>query len=180
VTAINDYGYSEESEPGNGANLQTNPDPPHSLIEVFEDRTASDVGLSWQPGFDGGTPVISYDIQFDQGTGNFVTVATENVDAHWVQSGLTIGTLYKFRVKANNAFGKSIEWSEELVLLCAAPPLAPSEPFTQAVASTIKISWSEPDNQGSPVTGYRIFIRGADQIYYEEDDHCFAFTANMV
>jgi len=62
VTAINDYGYSEESEPGNGANLQTNPDPPHSLIEVFEDRTASDVGLSWQPGFDGGTPVTSYDI----------------------------------------------------------------------------------------------------------------------
>lgn len=62
VTALNIYGSSIESEGGNGANLQTYPDPPVVVYEVFEDRTATDLGITWTPGFDGGAEIIDYEV----------------------------------------------------------------------------------------------------------------------
>ena len=104
VVAVNVYGYSNPSEPGNGATLQTNPDAPIQVLEVFDYRTETDLGISWTDGFDGGTPIIYYEVQYDQGIGSWTTVATNNVGSEYVQTGLTIGEYYSFRVKARNDF----------------------------------------------------------------------------
>jgi hypothetical protein len=73
-----------------------------------------------------------------------------------------------------------LTWSDEIFLLCASHPTAPTSPFTEAVAADIKVTWSEPDPQGSAILGYKIFIRAADQVYYEESVYCYAFSATMV
>ena len=62
VVAINTYGASEASEPGNGAKLQTNPDAPYQLSEVFEYRSGTDLGITWTDSFDGGTSILDYEV----------------------------------------------------------------------------------------------------------------------
>lgn len=72
---------------------------------MFESRTSTDLGFTWTPGFNGGTPIVDYEIQYDNGVGVFETVETNELTTSFVQSGLTIGVTYKFRVKARNSFG---------------------------------------------------------------------------
>jgi hypothetical protein len=48
VIATNIYGDSIESLEGNGAIITTTPDAPINLVEVYEQRTKSTLGLSWQ------------------------------------------------------------------------------------------------------------------------------------
>jgi hypothetical protein len=62
VQAVNGYGSSIESVAGNGAKLQTNPDTPENLEENVDLRTASQLSLTWDDGFDGGTDIIDYEV----------------------------------------------------------------------------------------------------------------------
>jgi hypothetical protein len=62
VSASNVYGSSATSDGGNGATLSTYPDPPTLMIENEDARTATDLGISWTAGFDGGTDVIDYEV----------------------------------------------------------------------------------------------------------------------
>jgi hypothetical protein len=61
VSAINSYGLSEESDEANGALITTSPDPPANFAEVYEQRTKSTIGLSWEePAFIGGSEIQDY------------------------------------------------------------------------------------------------------------------------
>lgn len=93
---------------------------------------------------------------------------------------MTIGISYSFRVNSRNSFGTSLDWSEELTALCAGPPLAPDAPVTETSTTNIKIQWFKPDNQGSVIIGYKVYIRATDQVYYEENVYCYAFSAAVV
>jgi hypothetical protein len=74
VIATNDYGDSVESAVGNGAVILTNPDAPLSLSEVYAERTATSLGLSWSEGAEnGGSPVIDYTVNYEVGnSGTFL------------------------------------------------------------------------------------------------------------
>lgn len=75
VTAINSYGNSLISDGGNGAIILTNPDPPQLLIEEYSKRAATSLGFSWSNGAEnGGSPILDYQITFDQSTDTFVTL----------------------------------------------------------------------------------------------------------
>jgi len=50
VIALNVYGASIASEPGNGAVIITYPDAPVSLAENYNLRTATSLSLVWQDG----------------------------------------------------------------------------------------------------------------------------------
>ena len=67
VTAVNIYGLSVESEPGNGAIILMIPDPPINLVNVPAPVTlATQIGLDWEAApEDGGTPVLDYTVSFD-------------------------------------------------------------------------------------------------------------------
>lgn len=61
VIATNIYGDSIESLEGNGAVITTTPDAPINLAEVYEQRTKSTIGLSWeQAPFIGGAVIEDY------------------------------------------------------------------------------------------------------------------------
>jgi len=61
----------------------------------------------WDEGFNGGTPIIDYQVQYDQGLQMFTTIASGVTDRYYTVTGLTIGITYTFRVKARNEFGYS-------------------------------------------------------------------------
>jgi len=65
--------------------------------------------LNWTPSGDGGSAITSYDINYGPTSGANTTLYMGAVSPQFI-SGLTPGTLYYFRVRANNAIGNGA-WS---------------------------------------------------------------------
>lgn len=66
IIAYNIYGDSAESVIGNGAVILTNPDAPLNLIEVYSERDATSLGLTWLEGLaNGGSDVLDYSVSYD-------------------------------------------------------------------------------------------------------------------
>jgi len=57
-----------------------------------------------------------------------------------------------------NAFGYSSD-SAEISILAAQEPAAPVAPTTTFLRETVRIDWVAPDNLGSPITAYNIYIK---------------------
>ncbi len=75
VTATNLVNPSTESNVGNGAIILTSPDAPLSLDNVPAITDATRIGLSWIIGAaNGGTAVLDYRVNWDQGTGTYVVI----------------------------------------------------------------------------------------------------------
>jgi len=72
VTAWNSYGPSLVSPPtasGQRAIILRSPDAPLSLANDLQVTFGRRIGLTWSPGqHDGGTPVTSYTLWYDQGS----------------------------------------------------------------------------------------------------------------
>lgn len=121
---------------------------------------------------DGGTPVLYYNVYYDQGLGN--DVYTKLVDGSTVleyQTNfyLTPGLFYSFYVTAVNSAGESLP-SVVLPILAAKLPDAPvnirNNPAT-TTAWQIGVSWDQGEyNGGFPIADYRIRFR----ITGSEDD----------
>lgn len=76
IYAINDYGTSDASPVGNGAIILTIPDPPENLVHVASETTSEQISLVWTDAVeDGGTEIISYTVNWDQGTGTYAIFA---------------------------------------------------------------------------------------------------------
>lgn len=76
----------------------------------------------------------------------------------YIARDLTYGVTYRFKVSARNAFGDSL-YSQEIELLCATKPAQPSPPTTTTVNDQVIVSWTAPDNMGTPIFNYKVFIR---------------------
>lgn len=125
VIAKNIYGNSLESEQGNGAAIITSPDQPTGLAEVYEHRTKEQLGIEWTaPTFTGGSPILDYRITWSHSGGAFNTLIENLVSTSHIESGLTAGETYVFRVEARTVYGFSLP-SAELSLLCAFIPEPP-------------------------------------------------------
>jgi hypothetical protein len=76
IVAINSYGNSLPSVPGDGAAVVLLPDAPINLANNPALTNANQIGVTWQTGFsDGGVPILGYLVWSDQATNNFVSVA---------------------------------------------------------------------------------------------------------
>ena len=157
VVAKNLYGESLESPAGNGDKVITNPDAPVNFSEDQTLRAATSLGLQWEEGTaNGGTPVIDYEISYDEASGStYVVLASNILENTYLVEGLTSGLTYKFKVKARNVFGLSA-FSSELSLLAAYKPDSPNPPVTSVIDNTVVIDWTAPSNNGSPILSYRI------------------------
>jgi hypothetical protein len=66
VTATNQKGDSPISDRSNGVQIFRVPDAPLSLVNVADQTTAVQIGVSWTIGVEsGGTPVLDYRVSFD-------------------------------------------------------------------------------------------------------------------
>lgn len=165
VAATNIIGESLESDNGNGAIILNYPDAPTDLANVPLITSSSQVGLDWLEGAsNGGTPVIDYQIAYGEDTGNYVSLLTGITELNYIVDGLmyhvqytvlglTAGTTYKFKVQSRNEYGLS-QFSEEVLILVAQIPDAPTNIVTSVVDFDVKIEWTPPSDQGSPITAY--------------------------
>jgi len=84
-----------------------------------------------------------------------------------VITGLNLGVTYQFKVRARNIYGFSA-FSSAITVLAAQTPNQPSVPITYVSGVNVIIQWSTPIDNGSPIIGYKIFIRQFDNVTYTQ------------
>lgn len=162
VSAINDYGESNFSTEGNGGIIITKPDAPQNFVENISSRTLNSIGFTWEQGAsNGGELVDDFRIYYDRGLGESELLVTHYTQLNYMIDTLEPGITYGFWVQARNDFGYSDD-SVIFYILCATVPDPPVAPSTVTVASDVTVSWLEPNNNGSPITGYKVYMRATD------------------
>lgn len=75
VIATNAYGSSPKSDNGNGGVIVLVPDAPINLADDPTVTTRSVIRFTWSPAAsDGGSPILSYTVTYDESVGNLGTV----------------------------------------------------------------------------------------------------------
>ncbi|KAF3843845.1 hypothetical protein F7725_002694 [Dissostichus mawsoni] len=164
--------------PGLSHTVTDKPGPPVNI--TFEDVRNTSVVLNWEPPLDdGGSEVLNYILEKkdnrNEEVGWITVSSTLKTPTHAVTK-LIEGKEYVFRVTAENRFGcgppntskpldqnHTFSGTRNRGLKLKRPPLptdppdAPSTPRVHEVtASSAKISWHEPKDNGSPILGYWI------------------------
>ncbi|MGH3172436.1 MAG: fibronectin type III domain-containing protein [Streptosporangiaceae bacterium] len=133
------------------------PGAPTGLTASSGNGTAT---LSWSPpASDGGSPVDHYVIEggtspADDGIEDTVGGHTDTI------SGLTNGTLYYFRVHAQNTYGDGASATVTVTPVgTGSVPGSPTGLKTSSGDGFIALSWSPPTSTGgSAVTGYHVYL----------------------
>lgn len=180
LIAYNNYGDSEESDPGNGAVILTYPDAPVNVAEVYSERAATSLGLSWDKGAsNGGSAILDYTVSYVQGDDNYQKLKSGILLEQYTAISLTAGVTYRFKIQARNEFGLS-PYSEAIQLLCAFKPAVALAPVTTVEANNVIVSWQAPDTNGSPILSYRIKIQQSDSVYSEDLTNCDGQSPTIV
>jgi len=172
VRAQNTLGSGDFSADSSGGGVMvTEPaDPPLSPIrhEPACTETAITVNMPLVTGLTatGGLPVLSYQLEWDEGGGAFVALVGDSPDSlatSYTVTGLTTGATYSFRYIVRNEAGPSAAYSPVLVTYAAVTPSQMSAPATAVVGLDAEITWSAPPSTGGlPITGYKVYIRAQD------------------
>jgi hypothetical protein len=175
VQAHNAYGASGYSDAGCCGRIVTNPDPPINLKEEISGRTISTLGISWQQAsFNGGDVILDYRVWMNDGRDAadvFTEIATGLQQTSIVATGLQYGVIYTFKVESRNSYDYS-DFSQTFSLLCAIEPDQIVQPTTTISLDKVIVDWSAPNDHGSPITSYRVFIQAADGTWHEETISC--------
>lgn len=131
------------------------PDPPLPSPTAGEPRDGA-AFLSWTPPAANGAPIEEYEVlrSADGRDAQSCGAATS-----CLVTGLTNGRTHELRVRARNAAG----WSEPSVPVMVRPdkvPPAPSEVRVQAGLRSVRVSWSTPPFDGSPVDHVMVTLSG--------------------
>ena len=140
------------------------PDAPASLTRDDSLTDTTEVAFSWvAPSDDGGEAVIDYTVQM-MTTDNSFKDASTGLDqtSFKLDTGISAGETYSFRVKARNSVGFS-DYSKVLEIIAATTPDAsPSDVAndrTQTAANQLTFSWEAPSDSGdggSPIIDYTV------------------------
>ena len=122
--------------------------------------SASSVSVSWSEPDDNGAAITSYDLHYRvTGTSDW-TLVSDQTGTSYTITGLSLGTEYEVQVRATNTVGDS-DWSTSGT--ATTPSTVPDTPATPTVtvrsATSLLVSWSEPDDNGDPITGYDLQYR---------------------
>ena len=116
IQAVNDYGQSEISLPSTvNARMQTTPSQVKGLNEINSETSEIQIKFTWDPLLTleetGGSPIISYDVQWDAGYNGIVWyhLAGYSFDfkqtTYLASAKIVKGTTYKIRIRAKNYWG---------------------------------------------------------------------------
>lgn len=87
---------------------------------VLSSSTESTLSITWtalsSAAYTGGSAITSYNLEWDQGTSTWASLAGFATDytstSYTVSSGLTAGSNYKFRLTAKNVYGWGVVSNE--------------------------------------------------------------------
>jgi len=139
------------------------------------------IGFTWLDGAqDGGTPVLDYKISYADNGGEYTTLEIGVTAKTYTVINMLSGHTYGFKVQARNNFGYS-DFSQEVLITAAKVPAKPAPPTTTFQRETVLIDWVAPDAGGSPIKGYRIFVRQNDGVTFTlELDNCDGTTSQTI
>lgn len=100
--------------------------------------------------------MIDYRINMAEQGGSFNVIDTTSSLSYLVTS-LTPGTTYEFTVEARNQYDYSDE-SATLTLLNAYIPQVPTGIVTTIESEQVKVAWTLPSDNGSPITNYKVYL----------------------
>ncbi len=129
--------------------------PPVNLRTQADGNTAIDV--SWDAPEDaGGSAVTGYTVQWSlDGTGGWRS-AGSTADQTFKQRGLPTGAIRYYRVAARNGGGLGA-WSDAVIgQTVSGVPLAPALTARTLSDYAVALTWTEPHDNGQPITGYRV------------------------
>ena len=157
-----DFRINATNAAGTGVSSGVTSATPSSVPDAPTDLSATpgntQISLSWTaPTNNGGSVITDYTIQYSADTGtswNTFTGGIATVTSATV-TGLTNGQLYQFRVSAVNEAGTGVSSG----IASSTPRTIPAAPTNLTATlgdAQIVLSWTAPDNGGSPITGYVI------------------------
>jgi hypothetical protein len=107
--------------------------------------------------------ITSYEIYWDAGTNeaSYVLIVNSTSSVSFsatITTGVSSGTLYKFKYRARNQFGAG-SYSSVTSIYAAVAPTSVSAPTTTVSGTDIVVDWSSSfDNGGLTVTEYTVKI----------------------
>ena len=132
----------------------------------------SSLNATWSEPQDTGTAAITeYRLEWKEQTSADWTSGQDfsPSDTSHAITGLENGTLYQVRVRASNSNGDGL-WSPPSSGTPLGVPDAPGITDATGGDGTITLSWSEPDDGGSPITGYRVQWKSSADTAYSDTD----------
>ncbi len=165
VRAVNYWGESSNS---NNISVVIGTKPSAPPTPTLASSSSTSVTLTISPSSNnGGVPITQYIVSYDVGqTGTFASdTITDLSNLQWQKTGLTTSALVDVKVAATNVIGDS-SFSNLVTYVVAGVPAAPAQPSLvgspaersdNKIAATI--SWVAPANQGSSITGYKLYYK---------------------
>jgi len=173
------------------ARIEAAPHAPDSPAYVAAGSTLTSISLDW-PGFvtgsvgTGGSPIISYNLQWREAAGPDVWVDVQGQDgahstalAGSVSTSVTGGEAYLFRLAAANIHGWS-GYSSELSVVASGVPDEPDPPSTTLDSLTVKIAWTAPGANYGGITAYKLAVVDSGGTAIEEEANCDGSTAPVL
>ena len=116
--------------------------------------TASSLALTWvEPAVTGGSAVTGYELEIWSG-GRWVDETTLGNVLTYTDMSLAAGTKYYYRVRAINSQGAGLWSATKAGTTTAGTPDAPVLTATSTGMTTIRLTWTVPNDNGTPITGY--------------------------
>src|SRR2546430_6988032 len=163
MSTINSVGTGSPSTTASATTVAVVPSAPTGLTATA--ASSSQINLSWTAPNNGGSAITGYKIERSTDGGSTWSTVVPNSGSTataYSDTGLSAGTSYTYKVSAINAVGVSSPSSNTSATTLAVLPSPPTGlTTTVASSSQINLSWTAPNNGGSPITGYKI-DRSAD------------------
>lgn len=189
MEALNSVDYSTPSGLNSGGeNAQVVPLSPASA--PTRDSTSSQTQLvidyALPTGtYTGGSTILSISLEWDSGTSGATWTSLVGVNpasltqTYTITSGLTSGSTYKFRYRAQNIFGWG-SYSAELSTLAAEVPQTMAAVVSTNSGSNVRFSWTALSSNGAAITAYKLEIMQGDWTYSEDSTNCNGADATIV
>ena len=155
VRAINSAGNSDWST-GTGtpeAPAAQKPDAPSALTVNVGD---GELEVSWTKPAENGDSITKYKVRYSEGDSGTPT-EFEVTGTSTTITGLTNGQSYQVQVQAVSLAGNS-DWSTGTGTP-ALPPDAPAKPTLTPGNGQLGVSWTEPSDNGAPISDYDVWHR---------------------
>jgi len=181
LRAHNERGWSSDSPLSSGGpTIETEP---QQMSAPTQGSATSDsqiqvdwVALSSSPS-NGGSTILSYHVQWDQGTSTWVDLVGAGSDytgtSFTVASGVSVGNTYQFKVRAKNKWGWGTFSTVTAIVAQGAPDQVTGVTTSiDAATGGVKIVWSEPNGNGDALIAYVVEIRDSGSGWRTETTDC--------
>lgn len=159
VHAVNSKGMGSESNVRSATTMTaTAPDPP--AAPTFSDVQGTSLRVNWVAPSTNGAAITGYTVERSStgpssGFGNAIDGISASATSVQV-TGLDYGTTYWFRVIAHSSAGSSTGASASVTTGTTVPFAPPAPTVDRITQTTARVSYTEPNDGGLPITGYDI------------------------